>query len=53
MDVMKVVGKPGELDETRFRVHVSPSKAAAGLRYSNLMRELLVSPHPKTQKVAS
>ena len=41
MDLVKVVGKPGELDETRFRVHVSPSKAATGLRYSNLMRELL------------
>ena len=42
MDLVKVVGKPGELDETRFRVHVSPSKAATGLRYSNLMGELLV-----------
>ena len=32
MDLVKVVGKPGELDEARFRVHVSPSKAATGSR---------------------
>ena len=42
MDLVKVVGKPGELDEARFRVHISPSKAATGLRYSNLMGELLL-----------
>ena len=52
-----VVGDDGSLDLDRFMLHIAPSRAATGLRYARLMRNLIrwtsENPNPFKNKEAS